>query len=72
MTDFSKNRSSFIKRILNEVSGQEFEYEPLEIIQALMENEHKPKKFKDRKLEEQSFFSNSHTYIKKRGTNNDK
>jgi len=68
MLDFSKNRSNLIRRVLAEVSGQEFEYESSEIIQALMETDLPEVNFKKRKLEESvqsSFFSNSHNYIKK-------
>jgi len=75
MLDFSKNRSELIKRVLAEASDQEFDYEASEIIQALMETDLPEVNFKKRKLKElneSSFFSNSHNYIKKVGKKDDK
>jgi hypothetical protein len=72
MLDFSKNKSELIKRVLAEASDQEFEYEASEIIQSLMETDLPQVAFKSRKLEESTFFSNSHNYIKRVGKKDDK
>ncbi len=67
MLNFRENRDQLIQKAIEEARVVEFEYKPSEIIKSLFED-NKFDTFRDRKiksLQENTFFSNSSTYLKK-------